>query len=478
MKRKSVMDNFKKYSIVTIIFSLFLIGVLSLSFTYTWFSKRQITEGTITFGKVNIETAYQNWDNIKLVAGSFVTDENAPTDLKIKLAADSQPVYLLVIPSIESQIEIPQAAADDGITADETELAMAVLKNKVINSFANFGVEGVHNFLQITIIVEGAERPAYIYSAAGVEPAVFNSTDEIELFNVDNFKIPQDATQAMTLPADSISGETYIVQGWCAFNLSIKLTAVQSANVGAVQGSATAAEICETLGYVVLPQKKQIEQMSWEDINLVCQLNKAQEFFDVGDEKKVMLTTGEEITLALLGFNHDDLSDGSGKAAITFGMKNLLGSRFQMHQTESNENGWNNSYMRNTHMQTFYNQMPADLKPLIKTVTKTSVTKNYVSTFTRTQDKLFLFSRVEIDGPIDSNYLYVEEGSQYEYWTTRPAEEDRIKKLTNGTSNPYFWWTRTARMTYMGFENYSSTGKTNSYEPSERYGGVSFGFCI
>ena len=38
--------------------------------------------------------------------------------------------------------------------------------------------------------------------------------------------------------------------------------------------------------------------------------------WSVGDEKNLVLTDGSIITLCIMGFNHDDLSDGTGKASI------------------------------------------------------------------------------------------------------------------------------------------------------------------
>lgn len=41
-----------------------------------------------------------------------------------------------------------------------------------------------------------------------------------------------------------------------------------------------------------------------------------QNYYSVGDEKTITLSTGEQVTFVILGFDHDDLSDGSGKAGV------------------------------------------------------------------------------------------------------------------------------------------------------------------
>lgn len=65
------------------------------------------------------------------------------------------------------------------------------------------------------------------------------------------------------------------------------------------------------------------EKASWSDIAALSESGSADKYFSVGDEKTISLTTGEQVTLVILGFDHDDLT-GGGKAGMTIGMKNLL----------------------------------------------------------------------------------------------------------------------------------------------------------
>ena len=88
----------------------------------------------------------------------------------------------------------------------------------------------------------------------------------------------------------------------------------------------------------------------WDDISRIAAAGDAQKFFNVGDEKTVELSTGEVITLVILGFNHDDLTSG-GKAPITIGMKNLLATRYAMNSSNTNAGGWDQSKMRTETMQ-------------------------------------------------------------------------------------------------------------------------------
>ncbi len=215
----------------------------------------------------------------------------------------------------------------------------------------------------------------------------------------------------------------------------------------------------------------------WGDISRIAAEGGAQKYFNVGDEKTVELSTGEVITLVILGFSHDDLTSG-GKAPITIGMKNLLATRYRMNSSNTNAGGWDQSKMRTETMQTLLSQLPSDLQAVIKSVDKKATAGSASTTITTSSDKLFLFSEVEIDGTTSSGYA--SEGEQYEYWKTvkdGKTSADRIKYLSNGGSAG-IWWLRSP---FVSNSNYfrciNSTGGVGHSYASITYG-VSFGFCI
>ena len=222
---------------------------------------------------------------------------------------------------------------------------------------------------------------------------------------------------------------------------------------------------------------------AWSDISRIAAEGDAQKYFNVGDEKTVELSTGEMITLVILGFNHDDLTSG-GKAPITIGMKNLLATRYHMNSLNTNAGGWDESEMRTTIMQTLLEQLPSDLQAVIKSVDKKAmfgaVSSGGVSMAINTSsDKLFLFSKVEIDGTTSSGY--VREGEQYEYWKTvkdGKTSADRIKYLSNGGGSENAWWLRSPSLSgsYYFLCVLSSGGTANSNAVNTD--GVCFGFCV
>lgn len=217
---------------------------------------------------------------------------------------------------------------------------------------------------------------------------------------------------------------------------------------------------------------------SWGQIAALSEGGSASKYFSVGDEKTIELTTGEEITLVILGFNHDDLASG-GKAGITIGMKNLLATRYAMNSSNTNAGGWDQSKMRTETMQTLLAQLPSDLRNSIKQVNKKATAGGASTTITTSSDKLFLFSKVEIDGTTSAGYA--DEGEQYEYWKTikdGTVAADRIKYLSNGGGSANHWWLRSPNVSGSGdFRYISSTGTVVNHLAGNTYG-VSFGFCV
>lgn len=217
---------------------------------------------------------------------------------------------------------------------------------------------------------------------------------------------------------------------------------------------------------------------SWSDIAALSESGSADKYFSVGDEKTISLTTGEQVTLVILGFDHDDLTSG-GKAGMSIGMKNLLATKYRMNATATNEGGWDESEMRTSTMATLLSQFPSDLQSVIKQVNKKATAGGASTSITTSADKLWLFAEVEIDGTTSAGYA--DEGEQYEYWKTvkdGTVADDRKKYLSNGSGSAYYWWLRSP---YVSSSNYFrciiSSGDVNYHGANYSYG-VSFGFCV
>ena len=220
------------------------------------------------------------------------------------------------------------------------------------------------------------------------------------------------------------------------------------------------------------------EKASWSDIAALSESGSADKYFSVGDEKTISLTTGEQVTLVILGFDHDDLASG-GKAGMTIGMKNLLATTYRMNATGTNAGGWDESEMRTSTMATLLSQLPSDLQGVIKQVNKKATAGGASTSITTSADKLWLLAEVEVDGTTSAGY--VDEGEQYEYWKTvkdGTVAADRIKHLSNGSGSANYWWLRSPLVSNStNFRGFGSTGYVGISDANGTRG-VSFGFCV
>ena len=230
---------------------------------------------------------------------------------------------------------------------------------------------------------------------------------------------------------------------------------------------------------VTLTELLDFGSMAWADIAEISESGKANEYFAVGDEKTISLTTDEQVTLVILGFDHDDLSDGSGKAGMTIGMKNLLATTYLINEKATNEGGWDECEMRTSTMATLLSQLPSDLQGVIKQVNKKATAGGMSTSITTSADKLWLLAEVEVDGTTSAGYA--DEGEQYEYWKTvkdGTVAADRIKYFSSGSGSAGKWWLRSPSDdgTFLFFA-VSLTGDVGNFDAQYTLG-VSFGFCI
>lgn len=233
--------------------------------------------------------------------------------------------------------------------------------------------------------------------------------------------------------------------------------------------TAPADKVCKVTASF-LPVKAALNDMSWADINTICQAGKASEYWSIGDTKNITLSTGEEITVRIEDFNHDTLATG-GKAPVTFGMVDCLNTTRAMNSSNANSGGWGSSAMR-TFMTTLLGQLPGDLQSVIKSVTKTTSAGNNSSALTTTSDKLWLFSHTEVNFEANANYSPGGEGSAYPLFVSNSS---RVKKVNGST---YSWWLRSPYATYAtGFCYVSYSGYAiNNY--ASYTSGVAVGFCL
>ena len=162
---------------------------------------------------------------------------------------------------------------------------------------------------------------------------------------------------------------------------------------------------------------------------------KAKAAMDAGTEFSVKLTNGKTLEYRIIGINHDDLADGSGKAGLTFeAINNAMGQQ-RMNATDTNVGGWEKSELRGRlNSGDLWALLPAEIQSKAKAVTK--MTDNQgggkAGTPSATTDKVFLLSTTEVYGDLQSD------GTQYEFYKSKGV----TKSNYSGASSSSDHWTR------------------------------------
>ena len=199
---------------------------------------------------------------------------------------------------------------------------------------------------------------------------------------------------------------------------------------------------------------------------------KAEAAMNAGTKFSMELTNGKTLEYRIVGINHDDLADGSGKAGLTFvtTTDRTFGSQ-KMNAERTTAGGWEQSELRQKmNSGDIWSLMPDDFQSKAQTVIKlTNNTKgqNQNASVTPTNDKLFLLSSTELWGDKDGD------GTQYEFY--------RAKGCTSSSANsgciPRSIWTRSLVGDY-GFRCTDNDGCPNSAVSNGSNTNICPAFCF
>lgn len=249
---------------------------------------------------------------------------------------------------------------------------------------------------------------------------------------------------------------------------------------------------------------------SWADIARISEAGEAADYFKVGDTRNITLSNGDTITVAVAGFDHDDLADGSGKAGMSIVCMTVPN---YLSPWTTNGNKTSSAFYSASHTTarttlnpggTVYGYIPEDLKAVIKPVLKKSDATASGGTDKipkETTDTLWLLSIDELGNTVPSigPSAYSTLGARYELFTewngngtngvVRYTPSVNVANTGNKASS---YWTRhtnrvgvlspvyienassstTNRNDRMAFKNESQETLTDT----TRY--LRFGFCI
>ena len=212
-----------------------------------------------------------------------------------------------------------------------------------------------------------------------------------------------------------------------------------------------------------LPPNPILANNDWATIARVAEAGKAQDYWSIGDT--INIQVGDELLeFAIMDFNHDDKSDGSGKAGITFGMTGMMADMHSMNSTNTNVGSFVGSEMYAYLQDTVLLSMPQELQNVIKPVNKLTSAGNKSTTIQTDSMSIWLFSAVEVG--LSGIYASSGEGAVYPYYNN----DTRAKSSR--------WWLRSPDLLYSSnfcdvFADGALSGGGASF-----WGGVSFGFCV
>lgn len=186
-----------------------------------------------------------------------------------------------------------------------------------------------------------------------------------------------------------------------------------------------------------------------------------------------MVTADVEI----IGHNHDNLADNSGKSPLTFFCADLPQILHRMNETSTNEGGWIASEMREFVNGELFNALPDALKSIIKPVYKISDGGANNKTLVTTTDNCWLASYNEV-GLANGSYNLSGQGELYSSIFSS-NKESRKKYITNDTATGG-WWLRSSYYSQnsnsMFWRVTNSGGSYSDIAFNSFY--VAFGFCI
>lgn len=280
--------------------------------------------------------------------------------------------------------------------------------------------------------------------------------------------------------------------------------------VPVIVGGIVAIVVIAVAAFALIPRGPEVRDClndySWDEISQISQLiskkgdqNGAIEVakkyhlctsdgkLDGTQTKDVTLSGGTQAKVMIMGFNHDDKSDGSGKAGITFIFtddvakqnmceKSDMDSLFQEIQDKGSATlSWEDTSLHTWLSDSFTGQLPSELIDKIVAVDKADAVIPLISYTTTnyhdevisgveidndsspkavtSSDKLWLPSYVEIASPDDIGELEdigfpshpLQEGSQYQLFRDAGVKEVEPNKIlgTYSSEEGGGWWLRT-----------------------------------
>ena len=202
------------------------------------------------------------------------------------------------------------------------------------------------------------------------------------------------------------------------------------------------------------PLLRDLDHLSWDEINRIGISGKARTTFALGATKHDRMKNGFVAEWRIIDFGHDDLADGSGKAAISWDMVKVYKEEWAMNDDYTNAGGWDkckmNQRMNSELLSQCSDELQAIIKPVIKLTSAGSRSKEIIKSIC----KMWLKSEKELYGRCF--YSVPGEGSWYEFY--KQEDVPYYKEDCNGERTAQF-----LRSPYYNYSNFFCNVCSNGY---------------
>ena len=201
---------------------------------------------------------------------------------------------------------------------------------------------------------------------------------------------------------------------------------------------------------------------TWDEISRIAREGRARDVFSVNQRFTIQID-GKNAEVEILGFDDD------GENTITFGLVNCFMDHRMNHEW-FNAGGWRCCEMRKWLNADVFGSLPADLRNVIRPAYKaTGIGAVMKGERIASEDKLFLFSQVEVFG--HNRFSESGEGTQYEGFKNGCTKLD-------GDGEASAWWLRSpCASSATHFCGVASDGTADGNGASYSLG-VAFGFVV
>lgn len=189
---------------------------------------------------------------------------------------------------------------------------------------------------------------------------------------------------------------------------------------------------------------KDLNGLSWADIGQIGDSGHAREIFALGATKKDNMKDGYVAEWRIIGFDHDDLAEGFGKAPISWELVYAYKENRPMNSVNTNKGGWDTCELNAWLNTEFFSRCSDELQAIIKPVFKLTSAGECSREIIKSKNKIWIKSEKELYGRCF--YSVPGEGHWYEMY----QQEDVPYYKEDGRGNRVYQSPRSPRCSSYG----------------------------